>query len=134
MDDNTKIIIEIVSALYEKLKIQKAGSIIKQASIAGISTLSNDPTQIFKRAVRAVDSVVESYGGYTESDINDKAEVNLPSDGKWYDNKSYSFCINVMDEDAGYLTLFIKMLVHQIPKHSGIKGCFVYLEFVANEE
>lgn len=131
MDDNTKIIIEIVSALFEKLKIQKAGSIIKHTNIAGISTLSNDPNLIFKRAVRAVDSVVESYGGYAEGDIIDKAEVNLPSNG-WYDNKSYSFCIDVVDD--GYSTLFIKMLVHQIPRHSGIKGCFAYIEFKVNEE
>ena len=131
MNDNTKFIIAIISSLYEKLKIQKTGSVIKHTSIAGISTLSNDPIQIFKRAVRAVDSIVENYGGYAEGDINDKAEVNLPSNG-WYDNKSYSFCIDVVDD--GYSTLLIKMLVHQIPRHSGIKGCFVYIEFKANEE
>lgn len=128
-----KFIIAIISSLYEKLKIQKTGSVIKHTSIAGISTLSNDPIQIFKRAVRAVDSVVENYGSYSDGDINDKTKVSYPTSGKWYDNESYSFCINVIDDD-GYMPLFIKMLVHQIPRHSGIKGCFVYIEFKANEE
>lgn len=123
--DNIDFANATIKALYEQLKMQ--GGIGKRNSLVGISTISNDPIRIFKQAVRAINSIAKKYGWEAEGDINDKAEIEYTVEsGDYRVNTSYSFIFCVLDEDA-YSQVYVTLLVHDIPRNSGIKGCFVYI-------